>query len=73
MRPGLHVSGVIVPNNRLTGIPVRVMNVRLESMFIKSRTTVANLHLLTVVRFVPKNVPASKHKTVESQRPEMPQ
>ena len=58
MRPGLHVSLAIVPSNRLTDIPVRVMNVRLEPMFIKSRTAVANLHLVTVVESVPKNVPA---------------
>jgi len=36
MGPGLHVSRAIVPSNRLTDIPVRVMNVRSEPMFIKS-------------------------------------
>ena len=71
MRPGLHVSRAIVPSNRLTDIPVRVMNVRSEPMFIKSGTAVANLHPVMVVGSVPEKVPASKHKAVD--RPEMPQ
>ena len=73
MRPGLHVSRAIVPSNRLTDIPVRVMNVRSEPMFIKSGTTVANLHPVTIVGSVPENVPASRQETVDSQQPEMPQ
>ena len=73
MRPGLHVSRAIVLSNRLINIPGRVMNVRSEPMLIKSGTAVANLHPVTVVVSVPENVPASKHKAVDSQRPEMPQ
>ena len=73
MQPGLHVSRAIVSSNRLTDIPVKVMNVRSEPMFIKSGTTVANLHPVTVVGSKPENVPASRHKTVDRQRPKMPQ
>jgi len=73
MRPELHVSRPTVPNNCLTDIPVKVMNVHSKPMFIKSGTAVANLHFATVVGFVPKNLPASRHKTVESQQTEMPQ
>ena len=72
-RPGLHVSRAIIPSSRLTDIPVRVMNVHTEPMFIKSGTTVSDLHPVTVVSPVQENVSIPRHQIMDGQKLELPQ
>jgi len=71
--PGLHVSRAIIPSNRLTDIPVRVMNVRTEPISIKSGASVSDLHPATIVGPVQDNVSIPGHQVVEDRQQEVPQ
>ena len=49
MIPGVYVSRTAVPTDRLTDIPVRVMNVRKESFIVKAGVCLANLQPVSVI------------------------
>jgi len=47
--PGVHVSRTVIPGDRLSSIPVRVMNVRSEDVKLKAGTNVADLSPVSVI------------------------
>ena len=47
--PGVHTSCTVIPGDRLSGIPVRAMNVRSEDVMLKAGTSVAELNPVSVV------------------------
>ena len=47
--PGVHTSRTVVPGDRLSGIPVRVINVRSEDVTLKAGISVAELNPVSVV------------------------
>jgi len=49
MIPGVYVSRTAVPTERLTDIPVRVMNVRKEPFTVKAAVCLANLQPVSVI------------------------
>jgi hypothetical protein len=52
LAPGVHVSRTIVPNDRVSNIPVRVVNVLSEPVRLNSGLVVADLQPLSVVCLV---------------------
>ena len=46
---GVHVSGTIIPVDRLYNIPVRVVNVTAKSIHLAAGISIANLHPITIV------------------------
>ena len=50
---GIYVSRTVVPGDRFTDIPVRVMNVRSEELVINAGTRVADLQPVTVLGSIP--------------------
>ena len=46
---GVHTSRTVIPGDRLSGIPVLVMNVRSEDVMLRAETSVAELNPVSVV------------------------
>ena len=49
INPGLHVARTIIPDNRWSDIPIRVMNVSEKPIFLKSGSAIADLHPVEIV------------------------
>jgi len=49
INPGLHVARTVIPENRWSDLPIRVMNVSEEPIFLRSGSTVADLHQVEIV------------------------
>ena len=56
MKPGLHVSRTLIPDDRWSDLPTRVMNVSEQSVVLKSGATVADLQPVDV--FDEKMIPS---------------
>jgi len=58
---GIYVSRTVVPDDRLDGIPVRIMNVKAQPMTVRAGANVANLQQAEVLGPMPVVEASSQH------------